>query len=796
LSELVAVGATIRRGFRLFAAPAGQPRARRGTDVVLLAASLLGVVVATLAYPPSAFERSLVRLLAAIPRWLDPVWAFFSNLAWLAALVLVALVIVRRRWLVLGQMVGALAIGTLTALLAARLAIGSWPDLTDALLGTSRAPRFPGVRLAEATALILTAAPHLIRPYRTLCRWILTLGIVGTAAAGGVTPGGSIASILIGVVGAAGIRLASGTSIGRPELPDVAAGLAELGVEAHGLEVAEHQLAGVFLVRGVDGTGEPLLVKIYGRDAYDTRFLAKLWRSIWYRGTVARIPRSRLESAEHEAFVTLLAAKGGVATLDVVTAGSTLDDDALLVLRGDARPLASLDERGLDDRRVGAAWEALGRLEALRVAHGRIDPSTVVLVGTDVGFVDFSEATIAPDVHTVSTERVQLLMTTASLVGSRRALDSAIEALGRDGVAELVPYLQSAALGTPLLKALKAAEIDVDAFREQATTELGTEPAGLVRLRRVSVLAVVQIVLLGLAAYAILSWATGVDWTEFTSTLGDAAWAWVVAGFVAAQLPRVTQAVSTLGSVPAELPFGPVYAMQLATGYMNVALPSNLARMAINIRFLQRHGLTPATAVASGAIDSFASTIVQAVLLAFLLIFSESSLALQAPSPSSGMQTVLWILGALLIAAVVAVLVVGRIRRAIVDNVRRWWPDIRRAIDSLRSSNKLALLVLGSVGTELLFAVALGLFARSFGYEISIVELLVINIGVSLLGSLIPVPGNIGVAEFGLSIGLVSAGMTDEAALAAVLLYRIATFYLPPIWGFFALMWLRRNRYL
>ena len=80
MSELVAAGATIRRGFRLFAAPAGQPRARRGTDVVLLVASLLGVVLATLAYPPSAFERSLVRLLAAIPGWLDPVWMVVKTL--------------------------------------------------------------------------------------------------------------------------------------------------------------------------------------------------------------------------------------------------------------------------------------------------------------------------------------------------------------------------------------------------------------------------------------------------------------------------------------------------------------------------------------------------------------------------------------------------------------------------------------------------------------------------------------------------------------------------------------------
>jgi uncharacterized protein (TIRG00374 family) len=72
----------------------------------------------------------------------------------------------------------------------------------------------------------------------------------------------------------------------------------------------------------------------------------------------------------------------------------------------------------------------------------------------------------------------------------------------------------------------------------------------------------------------------------------------------------------------------------------------------------------------------------------------------------------------------------------------------------------------------------------------------VINMSVALIGTLVPVPGNIGVAEFGLTVGLTSAGMTPESAVAAVLLYRIATYYLPPVWGFFAMQWLQRNRYL
>jgi uncharacterized protein (TIRG00374 family) len=344
--------------------------------------------------------------------------------------------------------------------------------------------------------------------------------------------------------------------------------------------------------------------------------------------------------------------------------------------------------------------------------------------------------------------------------------------------------------------ALKEARVDVDELRKQAAAHVGAEPPELVRLRRVTPWSAVQSALLVLASYTIIDAAGGVDWDEVASSLADASWAWLALGFVVAQLPRVTQAVSTLGSVPAQLPFGPVYAMQLATGYMNVALPSSLARMAVSIRFFQRQGLSAPTAVASGVIDSFVSTVVQAVLLALLLLFSESTLALELPLPSGDSRTLLWILLAGVVVAAGSLVVVARLRNAIAGRVRRWWPDVRDAVGALRASNRLALLLLGSLGTEILFATALGVFAQGFGYDVSLAELLVINMSVSLLASFLPVPGGIGVAEFGLTVGLTSAGMPPDAAVAAVLLYRLATYYLPPLWGFFALSWLQRNRYL
>ena len=50
--------------------------------------------------------------------------------------------------------------------------------------------------------------------------------------------------------------------------------------------------------------------------------------------------------------------------------------------------------------------------------------------------------------------------------------------------------------------------------------------------------------------------------------------------------------------------------------------------------------------------------------------------------------------------------------------------------------------------------------------------------------------------ESGLTYGLVRVGMPSEAAFAAVIMYRLATFYLPPAYGFFAFRWLQRHNQL
>jgi uncharacterized membrane protein YbhN (UPF0104 family) len=53
-----------------------------------------------------------------------------------------------------------------------------------------------------------------------------------------------------------------------------------------------------------------------------------------------------------------------------------------------------------------------------------------------------------------------------------------------------------------------------------------------------------------------------------------------------------------------------------------------------------------------------------------------------------------------------------------------------------------------------------------------------------------------GVVEAGMILGLTAAGVSEADATAAVFIQRLFTSYLPPIWGWITLVWMRKREYL
>jgi uncharacterized membrane protein YbhN (UPF0104 family) len=254
--------------------------------------------------------------------------------------------------------------------------------------------------------------------------------------------------------------------------------------------------------------------------------------------------------------------------------------------------------------------------------------------------------------------------------------------------------------------------------------------------------------------------------------------------------------VSTLGASPKTLPFGPVYGLQLSVAYVTVAVPSYAARVAMSVRFFQRQGVAAGAAIAAGALDTMTTFFIEVIGISVLLLFTPASLDLDFSGTGDALGKLLLVAGVLVVVIVLAVVLFGKLRRFVVEWAKRLGTEAVAVVRGLNSPRRLALLIGGNIMSEVLFTLALGTFAFAMGTTVSFADLLLIHLTVSLLAGLVPVPGGVGVSEAILTAGLIRAGMPDDAAFAAAISYRAATFYLPPIWGYFALRWLERSRYL
>ena len=114
----------------------------------------------------------------------------------------------------------------------------------------------------------------------------------------------------------------------------------------------------------------------------------------------------------------------------------------------------------------------------------------------------------------------------------------------------------------------------------------------------------------------------------------------------------------------------------------------------------------------------------------------------------------------------------------------------------LRSPRRLVKLFGGGLFTELVFSLAILCCVQAYGASISLASVIFVNEVVALFVGLMPVPGGIGVTEAALTAGLVAFGVPEDQAFAAAISYRMVSFYLPPIWGYFSLRWLRQNDYM
>jgi uncharacterized protein (TIRG00374 family) len=783
--------------------------------VVLLALATLTVVVLTFPAPgPTSIDSLVTSLVQGLPGLFGWFWELSYDLLIIWTLVLLALALFargRKRLLFEEVLAGALAVGV--ALVAGRLAGTDWSDSIKAVAASGSPPVYLAVRLALATAVVVMASPYLARPFRYLGRWVVGVGAVAGIALGTGLPIGMVAAVAVGFGSAAVVHLLFGSPAGRLTLDQVADALADLGVDASGLRQGPLEPRGVAITTAEAPDGRSLLVKIYGRDAWDGQLLASAWSSLWYRGDGPHLALGRRQQVEHEAMVTLLAERAGVAVLPVVAAGMASESDALLVTEATGRPLTTLDPSEIDDELLGGIWRNAGRLHALGVAHRRLDAARIVVrPDRTPAFGDFGGAVVAADDTDIAADRAQVLVATALAVGPQRAASAALAALGDDALAQVLPLLQPAAFERPTRHAVAEQDWDLEDLRRACADAAGAELPKLAQLRRVSVQSIGVALLIALVAYAIISSLAHVGLANLVDEFRDADLGWLAMALALSPVVPVALSFATLGASYRPVRFGPVLMLEYAIQFIALAVPSSAARLALEVRFFGRNGIDGGGALSIGVIASVCGFITQVLLIALIGLSGLASLDLgggttaassTSEASSSGGHRLLILTAVLVLLGLLVTLAVPKYRQAIRLAVPRYRAMLRAQASSattalrvLRSPSKVAMIFTGNLGAQLLQAVILGLCLRAFGHHATMAELILVNTVASLFAGFMPVPGGMGVAEAAYTAGLVALGVPSATAMSTAIAFRIVTYFLPPLWGAIAMRWLRQHAYL
>jgi uncharacterized membrane protein YbhN (UPF0104 family) len=817
LSEVARLGprAWRRTQVRVFSSASDAPRARRPTDIVLLALSVIAVLLLSVVAPgPTRLDAAVASLLQTLPGLLGWLWEIGYDLliGWAILLLALSLLARGRKRLFLEEVAaGGLALAV--AMLAGKAAGTDWSLSLDAIGKSAPPPVYLAVRLAMAVAVVVMASPHMTRPLRHVGRWVIVIGALAGIALGAILPIGMAAGFLIGIGSAALVHLVAGSPGGRLTLEQVGGALEDLGVSAVDLRHAALEPSGVALVTGATADGRALLVKVYGRDAWDGQLLASTWSSLWTRGETPHLGSGRLQQVEHEAFVTLLAERGGVPVLPVVAAGMAVDNDALLVSETTGRPLVRVSAHGVSDELLQDLWRAVVRLGELGIAHSQLDGyRLVVRPDGSPAIGDFAEATVTPTLNDLAVDRAQLLVTTALAVGEDRAIAAAIAVLGREAFGEVLPFLQPAVLDRATRRTVRDGDWDLDDLRRRAAEAVGIEPPALEKVRRVTWGAVLMVVVLGIVAYTLIAAIANVGLQSLVDELTQANPWWLVGALLVSPSIQMAQAFSTMGASIREVRYLPVLMLEYAIQFIALAVPSSAARVALEVRFFERNGVDAGGALSIGAIDSVCGFVVQIVLILVITLSGLASLDLSSVTSSSSSSSssgsssgvpFITLATALVVLGVLVILVVPRYRRRVWEGVPRFWAGLRAqaaagaiALRVLRMPSKLVLIFGGNLVAQTLQAIILGLCLASFGYHTSLAGLILVNTFVSLFAGFMPVPGGMGVAEAGYTAGLVALGIPNAVAVSTAIAFRLVTFYLPPIWGSFGMRWLRSHAYL
>lgn len=773
-------------------------RLRRPADLLRLAlAAVAAALVFGLSYvasgTTSGLESDLTEATGRIPQLVLDLTTWVGVLGALGLPIGISIsLLVRRRGRVLLDALAALLLAfTVGALLTWVINTYGSPQMLLALTGRNvRSDTLPLNAFVSGLVAMSTVARLIERP-----RWAVTSILVITAIAllniVGVTLTviGLLLSLLLGWSVGLLTRYAVGTPSTRPSGLEVARTL-----EANGYPLSV--LRASSLTRGgrrytaTSRAGQRLDVLVLDRDLEGDGLVPVAWRSLRIRqddGGTALTMRGRVEHSSLQAYASQVA---GAATPRLLVVCQVGPDAALLAFETlDAEPFAAIADN-LTDGDLDRAWVVVKRMQDHHVSHRTLTASNILRDAQGgVWLVRGEEGSVAAGDVSLRLDLAEMLCTLALLTDAERAVDSGLRVLGRVRLARALPVLQTVGLSPGTRHAMRKRKSLMNELRDKLINlNPGQEPEQI-NIERLKPRTLLTIIAGTVAGYILLTQLARVNLAELAS---QADWSWAFIGLLLSISTYVGAAMSLSGFVPEKISLVKTMLAQLAASFATLVSPPTLGAVAVNVRYLQKIEVHPALAAASVGVSQVMAFVMHLVLLLGFGVLAGTQTKVDVPVPAWALIVFGILIGLLLLGLA---LPVSRdwLRRRVKPIVSQVGP---RLLTLTQRPAKLAEGIGGILLLNLSYCLCLAACVKAFGGEAGIAAVAVVYLAGATLGQAAPTPGGLGAVELALSAGLTAAGVDSGVAVSSVLLFRLLTFWLPTIPGWFSFNWMTRNNLL
>ncbi|MBS2531853.1 flippase-like domain-containing protein [Catenulispora sp. NF23] len=535
---------------------------------------------------------------------------------------------------------------------------------------------------------------------------------------------------------------------------------------------------------------------VLDRDQQAAGLVYRLYRRARLRGPAQRRNLLTLRRMlEQEALMSYAVTAADIATPQLLAVRDLGPDTGMLAYQlVPGRTLEQLEPEELTDGLLGRLWAMLADLHEHQLAHRRLS-AHAFLIDDEGGawLTDLRLGEIAAGTLSRRLDTAEMLTVTSLYFGYERSVAAAVTELGEDDVAAALPMLQPVILTRTTRTALKKSKGLLSNIQEAVQALHPSVEPEPVKLERFSPRTLFAVGGAALASYLLL--ASNYSWSSLTAVN----WWWTGAAAMASVATYFAAAMALDGFVPEKLRWRRTVLSQVAASFVTLVAPAAVGGVAVNTRYLQRTGLPTRAAVTAVGAQQIMGLVQHLLLILIFGVIAGSSGDNSGGGSHASSATLISIILALALL-VLLIATIPQLRRFAVNRLRPLVAGVLpRLMDVAQNPIKLATGLGGTVMLSLLYSFTLWASIQAAATDdraakINFAVVAFVFLTAQAAGSIVPTPGGVGGVEGALIGALTTFGHLDTVlATTAVLLFRLMTFWLPVLPGWFAYNYMTRH---